>query len=211
MLGLAFSACILVLGALSAHAERFQHSLRSQDKAISSLSASMKGRRSLSPVEIKEEVHQWCAVGEKPCFRNPTVWGPPTWFFLHSLTLALPKEVPPDEQAKIKSLMESLPDLLPCPSCGVNLKEHMKEEPIEPNLASRDKMVTWMLHIHNRVNNLLGKRAWTEQEMRAEYEEAFSSNGNYAAVLGGKPARSGAVPAGQIALMAFGCLLSQMF
>lgn len=125
------------------------------------------------------------------------------------MTLSLPLEVPPEKQADLKNLMESLPDLLPCPSCGVHLKEHMKEDPIEPNLASRDKMVAWMLGIHNRVSKMLGKKEWTEQEMRTEYEKAFAHDGNYAAVLG-NPVQSSAQSLGTFKVMAFVSLLSQL-
>lgn len=194
--------CILVLCVLSV-ADCFQHSSLRQDKS-SSLTAMFK------PAEITAHVQQWCAVNEKPCFRNPTVWGPPTWFFLHSMTLALPLEVPPEKQAQIKTLMETLPDLIPCPSCGVHLKQHMKELPIEPNLGSRDKMVNWMLGIHNKVNKLLGRRAWTEQEMRAEYETAFAKDGNFAAVIG-KSFQSSAQPLGHFTFMVLCCIFFNFF
>jgi len=43
------------------------------------------------------------------------------------MVLALPDDVPPEKQAGVKNLMYALQTVLPCPSCGVNLKQHMKE------------------------------------------------------------------------------------
>mmetsp|Transcript_113302 Transcript_113302/g.366468 ORF Transcript_113302/g.366468 Transcript_113302/m.366468 type:complete len:228 (-) Transcript_113302:55-738(-) len=84
-------------------------------------------------------------------FRNPEVWGPSTWFFLHSATLALPEAIPEERQASFRALMRSLQDVLPCPSCGVHLGEHMKEDPIDAHLATRRSLVAWMVALHNKV------------------------------------------------------------
>ena len=46
-------------------------------------------------------------TGAKKCYRNPTVWGPPTWFFLHSMTLALDDEVPVEQQETIKAAAQN--------------------------------------------------------------------------------------------------------
>ncbi|CAK9008273.1 unnamed protein product [Durusdinium trenchii] len=60
-------------------------------------------------------------------FRDTKVWGPPTWFFLHSLTLALPEEVPREQQAQIKNLLVSLREVLPCAQCSDHWREQMEE------------------------------------------------------------------------------------
>lgn len=107
-------------------------------------------------------------------FRNPEVWGPPTWFFLHSLTMSLPEVVPEAKQKQIRALMYDLQVTLPCPSCGEHLAEHMKEHPICPHLARRDTMVQWMIDIHNMVNKECGKPEMLKEEVMAQYEAAFA-------------------------------------
>eukprot|EP00747_Dinoflagellata_sp_TGD_P165885 gnl/TRDRNA2_/TRDRNA2_187861_c0_seq1.p1 gnl/TRDRNA2_/TRDRNA2_187861_c0~~gnl/TRDRNA2_/TRDRNA2_187861_c0_seq1.p1 ORF type:complete len:223 (-),score=47.19 gnl/TRDRNA2_/TRDRNA2_187861_c0_seq1:62-730(-) len=121
-------------------------------------------------------------------YRNPNVWGPPTWFFLHSMTMALPHEVPAEQQQSIQRLMQDLQKVLPCPTCGVHLEEHMKQHPLEPHLGSRDALIQWMIDIHNMVNKACGKREWTREEVMAEYNEAYKegSKEQYLAVIGKK-------------------------
>jgi len=125
----------------------------------------------------------------KPCYRNPEVWGPPTWFFLHSMTLALPDEVPPEQQRAVKDLMEDMTKILPCPNCGVHLSEHMRQHPIDPHLGSQEKMVQWMIDIHNMVSADNKKRKWTKDEVLKQYDAAYldeeggTSKVKYRAVL----------------------------
>mmetsp|Transcript_22883 Transcript_22883/g.44526 ORF Transcript_22883/g.44526 Transcript_22883/m.44526 type:complete len:258 (-) Transcript_22883:115-888(-) len=107
-------------------------------------------------------------------FRNPDVWGPPTWFFLHSMTLALPESVPAEQQENVKNVMYNLQKILPCPSCGKNLAHHMREHPLEPHLGTRDEMVQWMIDVHNMVNKDCGKREWSKDEVLSEYGSAFA-------------------------------------
>lgn len=127
------------------------------------------------------------------CYRNPTVWGPPTWFFLHSMTLALDDDVPADQQAHIKSLMNDLTAVLPCPSCGVNLAKHMKEHPIDMHLTKRKDMVKWMVDIHNMVNKDVGNREVSQDEALKGYKKAFAkdSDKKYLEVLPHRPATRG--------------------
>jgi len=111
----------------------------------------------------------------QPSYRNPSIWGPPTWFFLHSMTLALPDKVPAEQQVAIKSFMNSLAKLLPCYLCRVHLAESMSALPIDMYLDSQQTMVQWMIDIHNNVNNLKHKRQWTNEEVLNKYVIAFSS------------------------------------
>lgn len=126
--------------------------------------------------------------GEKrtgKCYRNPKVWGPPTWFFLHAMTLALPEQVPQEKRNAIENLMNALPLLLPCPPCGANLGEKLKDMPVKDHLFTRDDMVQYMIDLHNRVNKATGKPILTKEEVLKEYDAAFKRDGDvkYMAVL----------------------------
>mmetsp|Transcript_69310 Transcript_69310/g.196405 ORF Transcript_69310/g.196405 Transcript_69310/m.196405 type:complete len:170 (+) Transcript_69310:87-596(+) len=156
--------------------------------ALAAPAAGLGGRHGLS-----------VATGPE-AFRDPDVWGPPTWFFLHSMTLALPEHVPLEQQQRVKELMRSLQSLLPCPSCGKHLAEHMREHPIEPHLGTRAELVRWMVELHNLVNRDCGKRAWSVEEVTVEYAAAFAGRGA-GAVLNRSAARAVA-PMGLAALLA---------
>mmetsp|Transcript_113303 Transcript_113303/g.366473 ORF Transcript_113303/g.366473 Transcript_113303/m.366473 type:complete len:243 (-) Transcript_113303:55-783(-) len=128
-------------------------------------------------------------------FRNPEVWGPSTWFFLHSATLALPEAIPEERQASFRALMRSLQDVLPCPSCGVHLGEHMKEDPIDAHLATRRSLVAWMVALHNKVNRGCSKKSdWTVKEVVDQYSAAFATKpaSRLGSALRGVPAEKSA-------------------
>lgn len=120
------------------------------------------------------------------CYRNAKVWGPPTWFFLHSLSLSQEQNISQTMQDSIKTLMYTLQTALPCPACGKHLKEHMLEDPIEPHLGSRDALVTWMVNLHNKVNRDRGVREWGVDEVVVAYQRAFDKGNaeKYMSVLG---------------------------
>lgn len=126
------------------------------------------------PVLLAEAPLEECLhVNGSACYNDPTVWGPPTWFFLHSMTLALPSSVPEEQQKAVRELMYNMQKVLPCATCGDNLKEHMQNHPIEPHLSSRDSLVQWMIDIHNMVNANCGKPEIAAQDALRKYNAAF--------------------------------------
>eukprot|EP00930_Biecheleria_cincta_P080264 TRINITY_DN68426_c0_g1_i1.p1 TRINITY_DN68426_c0_g1~~TRINITY_DN68426_c0_g1_i1.p1 ORF type:complete len:242 (-),score=31.67 TRINITY_DN68426_c0_g1_i1:15-740(-) len=111
-------------------------------------------------------------VGFGP-YARPSVWGPPTWFTLHSITLGLPYKIPLQQQESLKELMHALTFLLPCPHCRAELQDWMHENPIEPHLATRDSMVKWMISLHNQGNRYQGKKELSYEEVIGAYAEAY--------------------------------------
>lgn len=92
------------------------------------------------------------------------VWGPPGWFFLHTVSFGCP--VSPSDFDKENDLPEgttkqnyetffrNVGNVLPCRYCRDSYKEFLKELP--PDASSRDSLVKWLWEIHNKVNNKLG-------------------------------------------------------
>mmetsp|Transcript_22902 Transcript_22902/g.71337 ORF Transcript_22902/g.71337 Transcript_22902/m.71337 type:complete len:260 (+) Transcript_22902:68-847(+) len=112
-------------------------------------------------------------------YTDPRVWGPPTWFFLHTMTLALPEEVPPETRAGLKSVMIGMQEVLPCAACRRHLARHLWSYPLEEHAATRAGMVDWMINLHNTVNNDLGKRVVTREEVLSAYESAYTHRGEH--------------------------------
>jgi len=44
------------------------------------------------------------------------------------------------------------------------------DDPIEPELESRDKLVRWLIKIHNKVNADLGKKLYTYEQVMEEFK-----------------------------------------
>jgi hypothetical protein len=103
---------------------------------------------------------------------DPAVWGPPTWFFLHSVTFTYPLQPTVEDKLRIKKFFNSLEYILPCSICRVHYSEHIRQYPIDEFIHTREDLVHWLIDIHNMVNISLGKRKWT-------YEEALTHFENY--------------------------------
>lgn len=92
------------------------------------------------------------------------VWGPPTWFFLHSMALAYPKKINENnkEHSKIKNSMylflSNLGNVLPCNICSHSYNGYLTEKSFEISkyLDSRAKLCYFIYLIHERVNRKLG-------------------------------------------------------
>lgn len=123
------------------------------------------------------------AASEKPCtasgcFRTPAVWGPPTWFFLHSMALARPKKISEQQQRHIQQfLAEDLSWLLPCPSCGENLRRRLPSMPSAKDVVhqGRDALVHWLVALHNSVNKDLNKTQVSFQRAIEIHADTFET------------------------------------
>ena len=60
--------------------------------------------------------------------------------------------------------------VLPCEKCARHYKQHILNDPIEPALENRGKLVRWLIKIHNKVNEDLGKPQYTYEQVIEEYK-----------------------------------------
>tara|TARA_B100001093_G_scaffold64713_1_gene54618 strand:+ start:1766 stop:2479 length:714 start_codon:yes stop_codon:yes gene_type:complete len=92
------------------------------------------------------------------------VWGPPAWFFLHSMAMAYPKKINPNnpEHIRIKNAMftflSNLGTVLPCTICGISYSNYIKDSnlSVEKYLNSRADLSYYIWLIHEKVNTKLG-------------------------------------------------------
>ena len=101
---------------------------------------------------------------------NPKFWGPHGWIFLHSVTMNYPKNPSNDDKQLYRNFFSSLTRVLPCEKCAYHYKQHIKDDPIEPVLENRDKLVRWLIKIHNKVNADLGKPHYSYEQVIEEYK-----------------------------------------
>ena len=101
---------------------------------------------------------------------NPKFWGPHGWLFLHTVTMGYPKEPTSEDKISYRNFFASLTEVLPCDKCAYHYSEHIQELPIEPALESRDKLVRWLIKVHNKVNISLGKPEYTYEQVIEEYK-----------------------------------------
>jgi hypothetical protein len=84
---------------------------------------------------------------------KPEVWGPPSWVFLHSITMNYPSKPSSDDKKKIYKFFDALKYVLPCDSCSKNLQRHIKKRPLSDRvLRSRNTLMRWLIDIRNDIN-----------------------------------------------------------
>ncbi len=117
---------------------------------------------------------------------DPILWGKHGWIFLHYITLAYPDKPDIETQQKYKNFfINIIGTLLPCESCRFNYKRHLSELPLTDDiLASRDKLIYWLVDVHNIVNEETGKRKISYDEfnniyMKKQEEKKESSKSIY--------------------------------
>ena len=82
------------------------------------------------------------------------LWGPSAWKFLHAISFAYP-EAPDDLQiAQFTKFFDALPDVIPCPSCGLHARQYFDGHQAELTQALRSgpRLQRFMHAFHNAVN-----------------------------------------------------------
>ena len=88
-------------------------------------------------------------------FRNPNVWGPALWQYLHIWSLGYPKY--PTDAAKdgARTFVDRVVRSLPCAGCRIHADEFVRKNPVR--LGSTDDLVGWFIDFHNHANLNTGK------------------------------------------------------
>jgi hypothetical protein len=107
----------------------------------------------------------------------PTKWGNCGWKFIHSITLNYPENPTNDDKDNYVNFFYSLIYILPCDSCGNNLKNHYKKLPLdEKSLTNRYTLVKWGIDLHNIVNQSIGKKTLSYELAMSAINNMFSSS-----------------------------------
>jgi hypothetical protein len=108
---------------------------------------------------------------------NPSVWGNHAWIFLHSITMAYPTCPTENDKYNMKNFFMAIMDVLPCPTCKDNYKNHILELPLTDKiLGSKDLLVKWLIDFHNLVNKQNGKRQLSYDEVQDNYANMYGYN-----------------------------------
>jgi len=99
----------------------------------------------------------------------PEVWGSHYWFFLMTVALTYPDYVNAVTKRKYYDLIQNMPIFIPNAEISKNFSEMLNEYPVTPYLDNRDSFVKWIVFIHNKVNERLGKPSMTMDEAMDRY------------------------------------------
>ena len=82
-------------------------------------------------------------------------WGPAAWKFLHIVSFSYPDNPSVQETRDAEALFWSLKNLLPCQACREHYESELELHP--PDTRSRLTLSSWLVDVHNRVNQRLQK------------------------------------------------------
>ena len=106
---------------------------------------------------------------------SPNIWGPHAWFTLHSISMALPNNVPVNQQKDLIQFMRSFGNLIPCNICKINYKTNLKiMSPLEKNVQTRQLFSKWLIDLHNLVNKETGKPEMSYDEVVKKYDNIYN-------------------------------------
>jgi hypothetical protein len=101
-----------------------------------------------------------------------SVWGPPMWHYLHTMSFNYPVNPTPADKKHYKDFIINLQHVLPCKYCRMNLTNNFKKKPLQMcNMASRDTFSRYVYELHEIVNKMLHKTSHLSYcEVRERYE-----------------------------------------
>ena len=101
-----------------------------------------------------------------------SVWGPPMWHFLHTMSFNYPVKPSLEDKKQYKNFVINLQYILPCKYCRINLKNNFKKKPLQMcDMANRETFSRYIYELHELVNKMLKKKSHlTYCDVRERYE-----------------------------------------
>lgn len=102
-------------------------------------------------------------------------WGPPTWFFLHTMA----QKIKPEYFLTIRNgLLEQINAIcrnLPCPDCSAHAAHYLDNSNFN-RIQTKQQLIDFLFDFHNVVNARKGLPAFTREELRDKYSTAVTVN-----------------------------------
>lgn len=118
-------------------------------------------------IKNREEV----IIDDKPKMK----WGPPVWFFFHTLAEKVHASKFEDLKADIMDIIRSVCNTLPCPICAEHATNYMKKIH-DSSIQTKDDLKLMLFQFHNEVNKRKGYQAFPLSELNKKYESAVTIN-----------------------------------
>ena len=108
---------------------------------------------------------------------NPKIWGEYFWATGFYVVYSYPNNPTGDDRDTILNFFDQFKNILPCEKCRFNFKNHLLKFPLDDMaLTNKISLVNWFLNIHNEVNNMLGKRKLTIDDIYNKYYAPRQNN-----------------------------------
>ena len=105
-----------------------------------------------------------------------SVWGPPAWHFLHTISFNYPAHPSKSQKKQYKTFFMGLENVLPCGHCRKNFRKNITQLPLNDDvLKNRCNFSKWVFELHELINTMLGKKSGLNYEQIRERYEHFRS------------------------------------
>jgi FAD-linked sulfhydryl oxidase len=104
------------------------------------------------------------------CPLNRREVGRATWAYLHTMAAYYPERPSERQQKDMSQFMYTMAEFFPCGYCADKTVEELQKNP--PRTASQAELAIWLCHVHNEVNERMGKPAFpcTIEGLRARWK-----------------------------------------
>ena len=94
-------------------------------------------------------------------------WGPIAWELFHYITYTYKPEL----KEYYVIFFSTLYSIIPCPHCSGDIKNILTSMENYPrrHIINKDKLIKWVINIHNSVNSKLNKAQFTKKEADIKY------------------------------------------
>lgn len=98
-------------------------------------------------------------------------WGGCTWCSMHQLVIGYSNNPTYEEKNSMRMYFHSLAKILPCEDCKYDFAQLLKKHP--PNVTNSCTLQNWLFHMHNMVNERLGKPIFTVNQYKKKYAHSI--------------------------------------
>lgn len=77
-------------------------------------------------------------------YTSPNIWGPHFWYISRCVANNYPLNPTREDKEHVKTFFNELQHILPCDKCKYTYGHHIKKNPIDPHLISKEKLIDWV-------------------------------------------------------------------
>lgn len=97
---------------------------------------------------------------------DPEYWGKSGWIFLNSIALTYE----PIHKENYRQFILQLPYILPCKTCGENLKKNIPS--LDNALVSKENFILWLINVRNGIY-IDNHQDWKQKNFKETFDEIF--------------------------------------
>ena len=97
---------------------------------------------------------------------DPEYWGKSGWIFLNSIALTYD----PVNKEHYRQFILQLPFILPCKTCGENLKKNIPS--LDKALDSKEGLIKWFIDVRNEIY-VDNHTEWKHKNFKSTFDEIF--------------------------------------